>query len=271
MYNQMTKSQSFNNLNTASSLSTMSTTMTGPGSPKKTHSAEESTLKEEVEMGEVQEAGGSEDRQHGSNSGEGPCQIHHPKAPPFLDLNPMGNLYESELYIDEDGSFNSAMENISPKGNNPLKVKGLKVNRNSAEGPLTPPSTTSPGDISSSIMGDESPDGEMSPLIPCSDELGPIAEEESLSPKRLVMDTPPGDEDPEGAEEHLMEVAGAVVGPLSPKVAAQNCTQGVVGASGESNSNQSGHNNKVENHMFTTEIHLIPGDGSLSPTCETSM
>lgn len=252
--------------------------MTGPGSPKKTHSLDESTLKEEVEleMGQVKE-NRSEDQKPGSNSAnsgeEGPCQIHHPRAPPFLDLANLStteNLFESELYIDEDGSFNSAMENISPRGNNPLKIKGLKGNRNSAEGPLTPPSTTSPGDISSSIMEDESPDGEMSPLIPCSDELGPIAEEESLSPKRLVMDTPPGDEDP-AAEEHLMEVAGAVVGPLSPKMAAQNCTQGVVGASGESNSNQSGHNNKVENHMFTTEIHLIPGDGSLSPTCETSM
>uniref|UniRef100_A0AAV2L756 Ion transport domain-containing protein n=1 Tax=Knipowitschia caucasica TaxID=637954 RepID=A0AAV2L756_KNICA len=263
MYNQMTKSQSLNNLNTASSISTMSTTMTGVGSPKKTLSPD-FTLKEEVEleMTEVQEAGCSED-------GVGPCQ-YLPK-PPFLDLDNLetaGNLYPSELHIDEDGTFNSAMETISPQGNNPLKIKGLTGNRNSAEGPLTPPSTTSPGDISSSIIEDESPDGELSPLIPCSDELVPIAEEESLSPK-LVMDTPPGDEDPT-AEDHLMEVAGAVVGPLSPKMAAQNCTQGVVGASGESDSNQSGHN-KVENHMFTTEIHLIPGDGSLSPTCETSM
>ncbi|XP_020781409.1 potassium voltage-gated channel subfamily B member 2 [Boleophthalmus pectinirostris] len=270
VYNQMTKSQSFNNLNTASSMSTMSTTMTGPGSPKKTHSPE-STLKEEVEleMTEVQKACCSEDFLH-QKDGIEPCEFR-PKLP-FLNLGHLGtadNLYQSELHIDEDGSFNSAMETMSPRGNNPLKIKGLTVNRNSAEGPLTPPSTTSPGDISSSIMEDESPDGEMSPLIPCSDELVPIAEEESLSPKRLVVDTPPGDEDPT-TEDHLMEVAGAVVGPLSPKMAAQNCTQAVVGASGESNSNQSGHN-KVENHMFTTEIHLIPGDGSLSPTCETSM
>lgn len=278
MYNHMTKSQSLNNLNTTSSMSTMSTTMTGPVSPKKSHSPE-STLKKEVEleMQEVQEhlSGCSEDLQRqGSNSSEekaGPCQRRHPKAPPFLDLGHLSsteNLYQSELHIDEEGSFNSAMENISSRGNNPLKIKGLKVNRDSAEGPLTPPSTTSPGDISSSLMEDESPEGETSPLIPYLDELVPIAEEESLSPERLVMDTPPGDEDP-STEDHLMAVAGAAVGPLSPKMAAQNCTQGVVGASEESESNQNGH--KVENHMFTTEIHLIPGDGSLSPTCETSM
>ncbi|XP_072306845.1 potassium voltage-gated channel subfamily B member 2-like [Eucyclogobius newberryi] len=270
MYNQMTKSQSFTNLNIASSMSTMSTTMTGPGSPRKTHSPE-SAVKEEVEleMTEVQEAGCSEDFLREEVDVER-CTFL-PKLP-FLDLGQLDtadNLYPSELHIDEDGSFNSAMETVSPRRNNPLKMKAFAVNRNLAEGPLTPPSTTSPGDISSSIMEDESPDGEMSLLIPCSDDLVPIVEEESLSPKRLVVDTPPGDEDPT-TEDHLMEVAGAVVGPLSPKNAAQNCTQDVVGASGESDSNQSGHN-KVENHMFTTEIHLIPGDGSLSPTCETSM
>ncbi|XP_029978957.1 potassium voltage-gated channel subfamily B member 2 [Sphaeramia orbicularis] len=309
MYNQMTKSQSFTNLNTTSSMSTVSTTMTGPASPKKTHSPE-STLKEEVEleMKEVQpsahnSAGSSTDfNKQGCNSGEeddGLCYLRHPRAPPFLDLSQLNasdqsspnvlkeNLYESvnpgdesELHIEEGESFNSAVENIhsSPRGNNPLQIKGLKVNfnRTSAEGPLTPPSTTSPGDISSSILEDESPEGETSPLIPSSEKLVPTTEEEScpLSPKRLVVDTPPGDEDQstdDHEEKHLMEVAGAAVGPLSPKIAAQNCTQGVVGAGEDvkADSNQSGH--KVENHMFTSDIHLIPGDGSLSPTCETSM
>ncbi|XP_041670143.1 potassium voltage-gated channel subfamily B member 2 [Cheilinus undulatus] len=306
MYNQMTKSQSFTNLNTTSSMSTLSTTVTAPGSPKKTHSSE-FTLREEVELemkevkASLQDSFASCSRRRSSDSGEaeaGPGQIRHPKAPPALDLSLLrtieehgspgiiqkDGLYESinpgdrsELHIEEGESFNSAVENIqgSPRENNPL-VKGMKANKTSAEGPLTPPSTTSPGDISSSILEDESPEGETSPLIPMAEELFPISEEEasSLSPKRLVVDTPPGDDDPSSEnhdEKHLMEVAGAIVVPLSPKTAAQNCTQGVVGAveDAKADSNQSGH--KVENHMFTSDIHLIPGEGSLSPTLETSM
>ncbi|KAF6722915.1 Potassium voltage-gated channel subfamily B member 2 [Oryzias melastigma] len=163
-------------------------------------------------------------------------------------------------------------------GNNSLKMKGSRVifNKTSNEGPLTPPSTTSPGDISSSILEDESPAGETSPLIRSSDELLPVIVEDTcnFSPKRLVVDTPPGDEE-ESTEhhddKHLMEEAGAAVAPLSPNKTAQNCTQGGAGSSegAMSDSNQSGH--KVENHMFTSDIHLIPGDASLSPTCETSM
>lgn len=306
MYNQMTKSQSFTNLNTISSMSTLSTAVTAPASPKKSHSSD-FTLKEEVEleMKEVQPsspdnfASCSADFTSGEEDAE-PCQIRRSRVPPPLDLNQLsicddqsspgiqlkGGLYESvnpgdgsELHIEEGDSFNSVVENIqgSPQRNNPLKIKGLKVNfKTSAEGPLTPPSTTSPGDISSSILEDESPEGEMSPLIPSSAELLPVMAEDvcSLSPKRLVVDTPPGDEDQSTEnheEKHLMEVAGATVAPLSPKTAAQNCNQGVVGAGEEvkAESNQSGH--KVENHMFTSDIHLIPGDGSLSPTCETSM
>lgn len=292
MYNQMTKSQSFTNLNTASSMSTLSTTMTAPGSPKKSHSPE-FTLKEEVEleMKEVQPSApenlascSANPAQQGSAEKEA-AETEHPRAPPHLDLK--GGLYESvnpgdgsELHIEEGESFTSAVENIraSTRGNNPLKIKGLKANssKTSAEGPLTPPSTTSPGDMSSSLLEDESPEGETSPLIRSSDELLPITEEETcpLSPKRLIVDTPPGDEDQSTGnheEKHLMEVAGAAFAPSSPKTAAQNCSQAVVGAGEEvkADSNQSGH--KVENHMFTSDIHLIPGDGSLSPTCETSM
>lgn len=297
MYNQMTRSQSFTNLNTTSSMSTLSTTMTAPVSPKKSHSTE-STLKEEVEleMKEVQTSSADNFRTDDSESDEdhGPCQIRHPRAPPHLDLSQLraisdqsslvikDGLYESvdpcdrsELRIEEGESFNIQG---SPGANNPLKIKELKVNftKTSTEDPLTPPSTMSPGDISSRILEDESPEGEMSPLIPSSDELLPISEEDTctLSPKRLVVDTPPGDEDQateNNEEKHLMEVAGASVAPLSPKIAAQNCSQGAVGVGDEvkADSNQSGH--KVENHMFTSDIHLIPGDGSLSPTCETSM
>lgn len=311
MYNQMTKSQSFTNLNTTSSMSTLSTTMTAPVSPKKSQSPD-FTLKEEVELEMKEVEPSSPDnfascsgdfRQQGCDSDEeaAPSETRLPRgAPAHLDLSQLraiddnsspgiilkDGLYESfnpgersELHIEEGETFNSAVENIrsSLRGNNPLKIKGMKVNftKTSAEGPLTPPSTTSPGDISSSILEDESPDGELSPLIPSSEELLPVAEEETcpLSPERLVVDTPPGDEESteNHDEKHLMEVAGAAVAPLSPKTAAQNCTQGMVGAGEEvkADSNQSGH--KVENHMFTSDIHLIPGDGSLSPTCETSM
>uniref|UniRef100_A0A665VNK9 Potassium voltage-gated channel subfamily B member 2 n=1 Tax=Echeneis naucrates TaxID=173247 RepID=A0A665VNK9_ECHNA len=288
IYNQMTKSQSFNNLNTTSSMSTLSTTMTAPTSPKKSHSPEFPSKEEvELEMKEVQPsspdnfAGCSADlREQGSDSGEedGGSPVIKPKDGLYESVHPAD---ESELHIEEGESFNTTIEKIqsSLKGNNPLKMKVLKVNftKPSAEGPLTPPSTTSPGDISSSILEDESPEGETSPLIQSSEELLPITEEETcpLSPKRLVVDTPPGDDDQsteKHEEKHLMEVAGAVVAPLSPKTAAQNCTEGVVVGAGEdikAGSNQSGH--KVENHMFTSDIHLIPGDGSLSPTCETSM
>ncbi|KAM6971438.1 potassium voltage-gated channel subfamily B member 2 [Tautogolabrus adspersus] len=310
MYNQMTRSQSFTNLNTTSSMSTLSTTMTAPGSPKKTQSSE-LTLKEQVEleMKAVQQylpdnfaSCSANRRRKSSDSGEaetGPGQSRHHKASSALDLSLLktidehsspgvihkDGLYESVnpgdgsgLHIEEGEGFNRENIQSSPRGNNPLKIKGLKVNFNktSAEGPLTPPSTTSPGDISSSILEDESPEGETSPLIPMAEELLPISEEEtcSLSPKRLVVDTPPGDEDPASEnhdEKYLMEVAGAAIAPLSPKTAEQNCTQGVVGVGEDvkADSNQSGH--KVENHMFTTDIHLIPGEGSLSPTLETSM
>ncbi|KAM9839773.1 potassium voltage-gated channel subfamily B member 2 [Aulostomus maculatus] len=308
MYNQMTKSQSFTNLNTTSSMSTLSTTMTGPVSPKKSHSPE-STLKEEVEleMTEVQPYSACNlascsvySTKQGPNLGKeeaGPGRIRHPSAPPHLDLSLLrasddqssldsilkDDLYESvnsgggtELHIEEGESFTSAVENMqsSIRGNNPLKTKELNVGltKTSTEGPLTPPSTTSPGDISSSILEDESPEAETSPLIPSTEELLPATEEETcpLSPKQLVVDTPPGDEDQSTEyHEHQMEVAGAAIAPLSPKTAAQNCTQDVVGVGEEADSNQSGH--KVENHIFTSDIHLIPGDGSLSPTCETSM
>ncbi|XP_038124586.1 potassium voltage-gated channel subfamily B member 2-like, partial [Cyprinodon tularosa] len=291
MYNQMTKSQSFTNLNTTSSMSTLSTTVTVPGSPKKSLSPD-STLKEEVllEMREVRDYSKGNLAGHTAeciNQGfnqacddEGLCEIRHPKAPPVLDfshLSSTGNdFYQSpnlcdgsDLQTEEGESFNSAVEIIqgSTSENNPLKIKGLEVNfsKPSSEGPPTPPSTTSPGEISSSILGDESPAEETSPLITSSGALLPVTVEATCkhSPKRLVIDTPPGDEDQSTdnhEEKQLMEEAGAAVAPLSPKTAGQNCTQG---------SNPGGR--KVENHIFTSDIHLIPGDGSLTPTCETSM
>ncbi|KAL1006300.1 hypothetical protein UPYG_G00070500 [Umbra pygmaea] len=145
-------------------------------------------------------------------------------------------------------------------------TKGLQVNSNDA--PPTHPRTVSPPDIR--LLEDKPPVGESLPLL--------------SSPEGLV-DTPPGDEEApdqgfecQGSPDEEKNLMGAaVVCPSSPKTSAGastgNCTQGVGvgGASGESkvDSNQSGH--KVENHMFTPDIHLIPGDGSLSTTCKTSM
>ncbi|XP_068613547.1 potassium voltage-gated channel subfamily B member 2-like [Brachionichthys hirsutus] len=306
MYNHMTKSQSFTNLNTTSSMSTLSTTVTGATSPKKSQSSD-FILREEVEleMKEVQPCSSenlascsADFVQQGSDVGakeDRPCEIRHPRAPPYLDLRKLkandehsspgvtlkDGVHESvnpgdrsQLHTEKGESYIQS----SPRGNNPVNMKGLTVNftKTSGESPLTPPSTTSPADISSSILEDESPEGETSPLIPRSDELLPITRGENcpLSPKRLVVDTPPGDKEESTekiAEKHLMGVAAAAVAPLSPETAAQNCTQGVVGASEEvkADSNQSGH--KADNHMFTSDIHLRPGDSSLSPTCETSM
>ncbi|XP_061877240.1 potassium voltage-gated channel subfamily B member 2 [Entelurus aequoreus] len=270
MYNQMTKSQSFTNLNTASSMNTLSTNMTAPGSPKRSHSPD-ATLKEEVEMKEVRAT--LEARRENRHLCV-PLELKPPEK-----QNPVDNILKdgfygsgdgSDLHIEEGESFSTAVENIqkSLRGNNPLKIQ---VSRTSTEGPPTPPSTTSPGDISCGILEEETPEGEMSPLIASSEALLPPTEDDEegpLSPKRLVVDTPPGDEDP-SSEKHLMEVAGASCGFSSPKAGAQNCGQCGVGVPEGADSDQSGH--KVENHMFTSDIHLIPGDGSLSPTCETSM
>ncbi|KAI4791927.1 hypothetical protein KUCAC02_033716, partial [Chaenocephalus aceratus] len=284
MYNQMSKSQSLSNLNTNSSMSTLSTT--APVSPRKPQSPD-ATLKEEVELEMTEVQSCSSDRKDSAYRKEdtGPCRLRHPRAPPYLDLSKLRSvdegvklkdgLYESAgdgSELRKEASFeNSALEAAS-RGTDALTIKGLNANfpKSPAEGPLTPPSTTSPGDISSSILEDETPDGETSPLIPSTEELLPISEEETcpLSSKRLVVDTPPGDEhqSTENYEEkHLMEVAGASVSPLSPN-SAQHCAQG---EDVKAESNQNGH--KVENHMFTSDIHLIPGDGSLSPSCETSM
>ncbi|XP_075906512.1 potassium voltage-gated channel subfamily B member 2 [Nelusetta ayraudi] len=274
MYNQMTRSQSFTNLNTMSSMSTLSTTMTGPASPRKSHSPDFG-LREGVTL-EMKEVGPSAPADFAGCSADGaqpdaqPCPAGHPGAPPDLDPRRLSDDHSSTLKevlqehgnpAEEGESFASAVENIQAalrRNNSPLKIKNLPDDflKAGAEGPLTPPSTTSPGDISSSILEDDSPEGETSPLIP-------ITEQEEAcpqSPKGLVVDTPPGDEDPSSE--------GGAGAPTSPKTAAQNCTQGAAeGAAADSN--QSGH--KVENHIFTPDIRLLPGDGSLSPTCETSM
>ncbi|KAK0152750.1 Potassium voltage-gated channel subfamily B member 2 [Merluccius polli] len=307
MYNQMTKSQSYSNLNTTSSMSTLSTSMTALPSPVKKLSSPNDTLKKEVEleMKEVPPSSteGSDDytedmkedhldsaKERDGMSRDCPPELDHQTA--SGDQIPQGFLAMDDIStsvridsgdrlqsnIDVGESLNNLAESIrsSLRGS----AKGSRMNSidTSAEGPPTPPSTISP-DMSSSFLEDVYPEGETSPLIPRSE--APVQEETcSLSPERLVVDTPPGEEDPsmENQQQRLTDVVGGAipVAPLSPKVvasaaSAQNFTQGLVGSSQEveADGNQSTH--KVENHVFTPEIHLIPGEGSLSPSCETSM
>uniref|UniRef100_A0A4W5P4Z9 Ion transport domain-containing protein n=1 Tax=Hucho hucho TaxID=62062 RepID=A0A4W5P4Z9_9TELE len=235
----------------------------------------------------------------GAEFGEG--SGYRRKFPPSLDLLPESrvndvqsiqdaaslkdSIYEFVPYNQDGGT--QTVENIHSTlrdSINPVVkgTKGLKVNF--IKGPPTeprptPPSTTSPHDISFSFLENESPERETSLLLPSTKPviLGTEDETSPLSRERLVVDTPPGDEDSldqglggqgsSNEEKNQTEAAGT----------AGNCTQDVVvvvgggaGGEGKVDSNQSGHN-KSENHMFTPEIHLMPGDGSMSPTCETSM
>uniref|UniRef100_A0A4W4FPZ8 BTB domain-containing protein n=1 Tax=Electrophorus electricus TaxID=8005 RepID=A0A4W4FPZ8_ELEEL len=175
---------------------------------------------------------------------------------------------------EDDGCFVQFVDGSRSftEGTNPAKTKGLEINviQSPDEVPLTPPSTSSPQDNSSSLLEDESPQRECSPLCSDSEPLAVIPEEGLVhTPKLLAIDYHPEETvmllgEPQGGE-----MAGAA--DLTPKRPPQNSSRDVAGDRGESkpDSNQSGH--KVENHMFTPEIHLLPEDGSLSPTCETSM
>ncbi|KAG7317676.1 hypothetical protein KOW79_018711 [Hemibagrus wyckioides] len=141
---------------------------------------------------------------------------------------------------------------------------------NTDDAPLTPPSTSSAQELSISFLEDnDSPKQEGSPLFAESVMLARIPEQgRILSPKFPLGDFHPNEtlallEEHERASTEE-DIAGTLV--LSPKFTAQNCTQDGVGdnAEGKNESNQSGH--KVENHMFTPEIHLMPGDGDISQT-----
>lgn len=149
---------------------------------------------------------------------------------------------------------------------------GMTVNflKSTDDVPLTPPSTSSAQELSISLLeDDDSPEQECSPLFPESVTLARIPEQGLiLSPKLPVGDFQPN-ETLSLLEEHerastVEDIAGTLV--PSPNFSAQNCTQDGVedNAEGKSESNQSGR--KVENHMFTPEIHLVPGDGDISQT-----
>ncbi|CAL8319175.1 unnamed protein product [Boreogadus saida] len=312
MYHQMTKSQSYTNLNTTSSVSTLSTSMTALPSPgRKPSSPDGGAGREEVEleMKEVEPSSmeGLDDYAEDMKE-EGDATFQD--SLPELDLlsasgrrDPRGCLLTDDVSAPlssgdrprSDGgaageSFNDAAENIrrSLRGHDPLHAKGSRVNsaETPAEGPPTPPSTISP-DVSSSFLEDVSPEEETSPLIPRSVSL---AQEEtcSLSSERLAADTPPGQDHPstESRRQRLTAaVGGAVPGtPRSPEAAAEAAaagagagsapryTRGRPGGGGreaEADGDQSTH--KVENHVFSPEIHRLPGEGGRSPGCGTSM
>uniref|UniRef100_A0A8C2FCZ5 Ion transport domain-containing protein n=1 Tax=Cyprinus carpio TaxID=7962 RepID=A0A8C2FCZ5_CYPCA len=212
MYNQMTRTQSFSDLNTIDS----------------TQPAAVSNHKVELEMKEVPTATKRQPKERAvtdirsissvdsfasctAEFGQGEKasttsytteqdQQRQPKVPPHLhlgqltpfDMSPEENSETLNQDIDKrpDGeNFNEVIENIrsSIRGTNPMKTKSLKVNfiETPEDTPLTPPNTSSPQDINNTIS--------------------------------------------------------------SPKLAAQNCTQVVVGGNGKEkpDSNQSEH--KVEN------------------------
>ncbi|KAJ8401459.1 hypothetical protein AAFF_G00383780 [Aldrovandia affinis] len=169
---------------------------------------------------------------------------------------------------DDSQSFDRMVENIrsSLRGSNPVKTRSLKVNFIETPG-------ESPQHISIVLTEDRPP--------PSGDPPPPTADPEMGSRDR--SEERPREE-PQGAvsipsassslvlkgKNHLEDLG--VGTPPSPNAAAQNCMLGAVSAVGEGasgDSNQSGH--KAENHMFSPDIHIQAGDGSLSPPCETSM
>ncbi|XP_067290974.1 potassium voltage-gated channel subfamily B member 2 [Pseudorasbora parva] len=306
MYNQMTKTQSF------SDLSTTNSTQPAPVTKhevelemKEVPTANERQPKERAitdvrSISSVDsfasctaEFGQGEKASTPSYTAE-QVQQRQPKVPLNIQL---GQLTPSEISpeensgtVDQDtdqqpdgGNFNEVVENIrsSIRGTNPMKTKGLKVNfiETPEDAPLTPPNTSSPQDVNNSLLEDDSPEGECSPLCSDSETVGSIPIKGLvLSRKMLAGGYHPSEtalllgslEEQEYHEElNQMEVASAAVS--SPKLAAQNCTQGVVSGNEEEkpDSNQTEH--KIENHMFTPEIHLMPGDGNHSPSCETGM
>ncbi|XP_065151023.1 potassium voltage-gated channel subfamily B member 2 [Paramisgurnus dabryanus] len=293
MYNQMTKTQSFSDLSTNAASQTAAVSKqevelemkdvpsVTEGQPK------ERTITDVRSISSVDSfASCTAEFGHGEKASNPSCpaeqvQQRQPKASPRLHL---GHLTPSDTSCADENeeatqeNFTETVENIksSIRGTNPVKTKGLKVNfiETPDDGPLTPPHTSSPQDINNSLLEDDSPEGECSPLCSDSEPLPSFTNKGVvLSPRRHA-----GQYHPQEAElllgEHeyhgnLKEVATAVIS--TPKRTAHNCTQGVVGDNGEEipDTNQSEH--KVENHMFAPEIRLMPGDGNLSPSCETGM
>ncbi|XP_051971078.1 potassium voltage-gated channel subfamily B member 2 [Xyrauchen texanus] len=300
-YNQMTKSQSFSDLSAtaASAVSKHEVEFEMKEDPPATERQPwERTVTDVKSISSVDsfasctaEFGQGEKASTPSYTAE-QVQQRQPKSPPNLHL---GQLTPSDLSPEEntegtgpfkcgpvnpDGeNFNEVLENIrsSIRGTNSVKTIGLKVNfiETPEDAPPTPPNTSSPQDIYNSLLEDESPEVECSPLCSDSEPLASIPKKGLvLSPKILASEYLPGEtalllgvlEEQEYHEEsNLKEVDSAAIS--SPKLSAHNCTQGVVADNGEEKPDTSQSEHKVENHMFTPEIHLMPGDGNLSPSC----
>lgn len=288
MYNQMTKTQSFSDLNTTATPQTAKREVelemkevpsATEGQPKdrtitdlRSISSVDSFASCTAELGQGEK----------TSSPSYTAEQHQQRQPKASTRFHLSQLTPSDTFCPDDNAeptqenFTEVVENIksSIRGTNLVKTKGLKVNfiETPEDAPLTPPHTSSPQDINNSLVDDDSPEGECSPL--CSDSepsfpnIGVV-----LSPKRQAGQYHPqetalllGELEEQECHGDLMEVASAVIS--SPKRAAHNCIQGDNGED-KPDTNQSEH--KVENHMFTPEIHLMPGDGNLSPSCETGM
>ncbi|KAJ8336949.1 hypothetical protein SKAU_G00381690 [Synaphobranchus kaupii] len=159
---------------------------------------------------------------------------------------------------DNEQGFDRMVENIrsSLRGSNPVKTRGLKVN-------FIETPAESPQHVSIILTEDRPPSGDPPP--PEADPDPPGGAEHSEGPQG-----PPPSSFSFKGKNHLEDL-GAVT-PASPKTAAPNCTLAAVDVVGEgtsSESSQSGH--REDNHMFSPDIHTKPGDGGLSPPCETSM
>lgn len=305
MYNQMTKTQSFSDLSTTNSTQPVAVSKhevelemkevptANEGQPKERAITEVRSISSVDSFAScTAEFGQGEKASTPSYTAE-QIQQRQPKVPLNIQLgqltpseiSPMENsgTVNRDTDLQPDGeNFNEVVENIrsSIRGTNPMKTKSLKVNfiETPEDAPLTPPNTSSPQDVNNSLE-DDSPEGECSPLCSDSETLGSIPiKGVVLSPKMLAGPGHPGEtvlllgnleEQEYHEEQNQMEVASAAIS--SPKRAAQNCTVGVVSGNEEEkpDSNQTEH--KMENHMFTPEIHLMPGDGNHSPSCETGM
>ncbi|KAG1953897.1 potassium voltage-gated channel subfamily S [Pimephales promelas] len=302
MYNQMTKTLSFSDLSTTNSTQPVAVSKhevelemnevptANEGQPKeraitevRSISSVDSFASCTAEFGQCEKVSSPSytAEQIQQRQPKVPLNIQHGQLTPS-EISPVEN--PGTVNRDTDGeNFNEIVENIrsSIRGTNPMKTKGLKVNfiETPEDAPLTPPNTSSPQDVNNSLLEDDSPEGECSPLCSDSETLGSIPITGLvLSPKMLAGRYHPGEtalllgnleEQEYHEEQNQMEVASAAIS--SPKLAAQNCTVGVVSGNEEEkpDSNQTEH--KMENHMFTPEIHLMPGDGNHSPSCETGM
>lgn len=278
MYNQMTKTQSFSDLNTTAT----------PQSAKREVELEMKAVPSAAE-GQTKERTITDVRSISSVDSFASCTAEPGQGDKTRQLQQskarfhLGQLTPSDTFCPDDAeeNFSEVVENIksSIRGTNPVQTKGLKVNfiETPEDAPLTPPHTSSPQDFNNSLVEDDSPEGECSPLCSDSEPLPSFPNKGvDLSPKRQAGQYHPqettlllGELEEQEYHGDLMEVASAIIS--SPKRAAHNCTQGVAGDNDEEkpDTNQSEH--KVENHMFTPEIHLMPGDGNLSPSCETGM